>query len=64
MTQIRGMFGPSADAGPERGGGTMPSLRPHYPQHVREALHALAEARPPWPEYLRLRRAILERARR
>ena len=63
MTQLRGMFGRSVDAAPERGGGTMPSLRTHYPLPVRQALHALAEARPPWPEYLRLRRAILERAR-
>jgi hypothetical protein len=31
-----------------------------YPRHTAEALHALAERRLPWPEYLRERERILE----
>lgn len=41
-------------------GGNMLSMRTHYPAHVARALHALAERRPPWPEYVRERARILE----
>ena len=60
MTQLRGLFGASADAGPMRGGGILPSYRPTYPARIARQLHDLAERRPPWPEYLRERARILE----
>ena len=57
----RGMFGRANDGSDKRpGGGNLPSLRPHYPQHIAQALHDLAERRPPWPDYLRERQRILE----
>ena len=60
MTQLRGLFGASADAGPMRGGGILPSYRPTYPARIARALHALAESRPTPETYARERARILE----
>ena len=56
MPRVRGTGTPAID----RPGGAMPMLRPHYPARIAKLLHALAERRPPWPEYLRERDRILE----
>ncbi len=59
----RGLLGPPNTGKNNQGagfGGLLPSVRPHYHPATASALHALAELRPPWPEYLRERQRILE----
>ena len=60
MSTRTGMFGTVKDRSDRKPGGGCFPTRPHYPHHVAQALHALAESQPPWPEYLRERARILE----
>ena len=59
---LLGQSNPRSDLRGQNTGGILPSMRPHYPASVARALHALAERRPPWPEYVRERARILEAA--
>ena len=56
----RGMFGTVGDRSDSRPGGGIFPMRTAYPQRIARALHALAERRPPWPQYLAERDRILE----
>jgi hypothetical protein len=61
MTDPRaGIFGTARAENPTRGGGILPSFRPHYPARIARALHALAESRPDPETYARERKRILE----